>query len=126
VQQGEFGASPVQELLYQSPTSKEVGTMVVDHDTWPRAGRLGFCSRGEYDGCYALVTAEIEDYWLVYVACPSEFSGDKIRSDDFTTRGDEQIRAILDETGIQWIPIDDEDELEERVFGLEVIGAPAD
>jgi|SRR4051812_30754994 hypothetical protein len=92
--------------------------MVVDHDTWPRAGRLGLCSRGEYDGCYALVTAEIEDYWLVYLACPPESADGEMRSEDFTTRGNEQMQAILDGMGIEWIPVDQEGALEEKLFGL--------
>jgi hypothetical protein len=91
--------------------------MVVDHETWPSEGRLGFCTSGEYAGCYALVTAEYEDRWIIYVSSMPDASGAVCRADDFSTI-DELIESVISDMGIEWVPADIESKLEEEVFEL--------
>lgn len=90
--------------------------MVVDHDSWPLEGRLGKCTSGEYSGCFILVTAERNGYWLGYVADPPTVPRAKARCDDFVI--DPNLQLVIDELGIEWLPAEDDLRLEREVFGL--------
>ncbi|MER7008595.1 hypothetical protein ABT297_36860 [Dactylosporangium sp. NPDC000555] len=90
--------------------------MEVTHATWPGDGKLGRCRAGEYRGWFALFTAEIEDFWIVYLA--SVTPGRETQYDDFSTRGDAQMQRLIEEFDVEWFAPSDEVVLEEEVFGL--------
>ena len=91
--------------------------MVVNHESWPSDGRLGLCTKGEYKGFYALVTAEIEDRWIIYVSSMPDVSGAVAKGTDFTTV-DEVFDRVVADMGIEWVASDIESDLEVTVFGL--------
>jgi hypothetical protein len=68
--------------------------MVVDHDSWPAAGRLGRVTKGSARGCWVLVTAEIKDYWIVYLTDPESLD-DHDRNADFHVEGNADMQHVV-------------------------------
>lgn len=65
--------------------------MKVAHREWPAEGRLGMCRAGEYAGRYALVTAEILNHWIVYIAPAPDRRHVEEDYDDLATGGDDTM-----------------------------------
>jgi hypothetical protein len=92
--------------------------MAIDRIKWPPEGRLGFCTKGEFRECYALVVAEAGDRWIVYISAMPDHHGAVAKADDFSTV-DEVIEQVLyEDLGIVWVAADQEAELERQVFDI--------
>lgn len=87
----------------------------VEHANWPRRGRVGRCRSGEYEGCLVLVTAEMDERWLVYVAPSPGTSG---VYDDFHVGGDLAMADLVDEWDVEWLPDEEGDRLEAEAFDI--------
>ncbi|WP_405512065.1 hypothetical protein [Streptomyces canus] len=96
----------------------EVGTVLVDHATWPQDGKVGRITKGEYKGAYLLLAPEVDNSWGFYISDdPRLEDQDQLRADDFFAP-DEVTPRLLDEMGIVWVAASEDEQIEKEIFDI--------
>lgn len=81
---------------------------------WPHLGRLGQCTLGPRAGQHLLLVCEnVDEFWTLYFT-----PGFDNAVDDEYLQGNLLMASLLDEWGVEWVPVEADAEMETRLFGL--------
>lgn len=75
---------------------------------WPREGRVGIATSGEYSGQYVFLFPDIDEFWGWYTSA----------GDDDLLPGLEAVMDRLGRASIQWLDSDDDARIEKEVFAM--------
>jgi hypothetical protein len=96
----------------------EVGTVLVERETWPEEGKVGRITKGEYTGAYLLLAPEVDNSWGFYISDdPRLKEQDQLRADDFFAP-DEVTPRLLEEMGVVWVKASEDERTEKEIFDI--------
>ncbi|MFD4523904.1 hypothetical protein ACFWP7_08245 [Streptomyces sp. NPDC058470] len=95
-----------------------MGSVLIDRSSWPRDGRIGRITAGEYARSYLLLAAEINDSWAFYISeDPRTERVDELEADDFWAT-DEDTLQLVGEMAVVWADESQDAALEKEIFDI--------
>ncbi|MGW1716073.1 hypothetical protein [Streptomyces sp. NPDC002156] len=96
----------------------EVGAVLVNRATWPRDGRVGRITKGEFEGAYLLLAPEVDGLWGFYISDDLRIhKEDSLRADDYFAI-EEAMPRLLEEMGVEWVEESEDARIEIEIFDI--------